>query len=246
MRIEAGSVPSASRAGSADTGRPASAVGTSPTPPDRPLHVALVDDEAHVRLALRKMLASQAKEWRVEPYPDAEQALERIPEARPDVVLMDSRMPGIDGIECTRSLKKRLPALPIVMLSNYYDSGEVVLSIMAGASGYLLKPVYAAPLLDTLRSAARGLHVFCAEAQQQFTAHLRQGLTAGPFKALSARESEVMSLLIRRQTDKEIAKAMGLSEQTVHVHLVNIFRKLNVHGREQAVRRFLVGFAGPG
>ncbi len=207
----------------------------------RPLRVALIDDEKHVRLAVGRVFAAERTGWDFESYAQAGPALERLPATRPDVVLMDLHLPDLSGVECLRELRSRVPGLPVVALTGSRDSGDVVEAVMAGACGYLVKPVRPAELLGAVRSAAEGLRVLCSEAGALLMDHpeRRAALRAGG--CLTPRECETMELLCQRLRDKEIAERLGVTPYAVHTNLVNIYRKLGVHSRSQAVRAFLDG-----
>ena len=201
--------------------------------------VALVDDEQNVHLAVAHMLAAANADWKLETHLDGASALQKLPGDLPDAVLMDIRMPGLSGIECTRWLKALLPQLPVTMHTASEDHETILASLMAGASGYLVKPQSAADLVNALNSVARGGNALCEQAQTAVLACLKRADAMGLAGNLTARERQIMTCLAQNLVDKEIAERLNISNHTVHVHLRRIYRKLGVSGWKAAVRKFL-------
>lgn len=169
----------------------------------------------------------------------AEAAMRAIPGARPDVILMDIRMPGMSGIECTSRLKELLPATPIVILTVLDDEELIFRALEAGADGYLLKrskPAdLRAALLDVL---AGGAPMSSAIARRVVRSFRRPPANPRNEASLSARESEVLGLLSSGLSNKEIADQMRLSVETVRSYLKTVYEKLHVHCRTEAVMRY--------
>jgi len=162
--------------------------------------------------------------------------------AAPDVVLMEARLPGLSGIDFARRLMNRLPGMRIVMLITCANHNTIVESLMAGACGCLIKP---APeyLVWAISQVAKGQHILCGEAQAAVMDYLRSlGATCG-CKQLSWREREIMLRIMDGTPNKDIAAELGISEGTIHWHLDIIFKKLRVHGKDEARRRFMGGGA---
>ena len=161
--------------------------------------------------------------------------------ASPDVVLLEAWFPALSGIDCARRLTARLPKARIVMFTACSDHDTVVESLMAGAWGYLTKPVAPACLVWAVSEAAQGHPVLCGEAQAAVMDYLRLLGSTSRSKTLSWRERQVMLLLMRGATYKETANELGISEGTIHRHLHAIYKKLRVHGRDEARRKFAGG-----
>jgi DNA-binding NarL/FixJ family response regulator len=198
--------------------------------------VTLVDDDQSVHLSLARILESQSG-WLLDYCSSGPEALSRIPENPPNLVLMDIVMSGPSGIECVRRLKLLFPGLPILMLTGSLASAHVLESLAAGAGGYLVKPVAAADLLDALRQAMTGALVLCAEARETLVEHLDR---AGSGCALTPREREVATGLILGQAEDEIARRLAIEPCAVHSYIMHMFRRTNSHNRRQLIRRLVL------
>ena len=208
-----------------------------PTAPTR-MRVALVDDEDSMHQLLQKILNKHAKSWVMDSYRDGRKALKLIPQSPPNAVLMDIAMPGITGIECVRNLKARLPGLPIIMLSAYVDNEALLDAMMAGACGCLFKPASTTEILQALEKMLSGSMTFCPRAEKTMMECFSiMGKNMVP-SHLTARETEIMRCVCQEKTDKQIGEALGIGTGTVHVHMSSIFKKLNVHTRTEAMRKF--------
>lgn len=215
------------------------------------IKVMIVDDHEVVRLGLRAVLEIE-KDFEVAgDAPDAASALRAATVLRPDVVLMDVRMPGTDGIEACRQLRERLPETRVIMLTSYGDEDAVMAAIMAGASGYLLKNTSRTELLAALRSAARGQSLLDPAVTARVLTKLRD--LAGKEQArevamLSEREREVLALVAQGLTNKAIAAKLFISENTARNHVSRILEKLGLSRRSEAAtfaaRHGLVGDQG--
>jgi len=205
----------------------------------RQLRIALADDDEGVRAAITEMAKSE--NWKVECYADGFQALQHIPRTAPDIVLMDIRMPGLSGIECTQKLKCHAPVLPIVMLTAYSDFDNIIYSLMAGAVGYLLKPISFEQFKAVISHVIRGGTALCEEAQTALLTCFHRAFAVGAKSALSRREQEIMACLIQDLSDKEISERLNIAPNTVHVHLVHLFKLLGVHNRNEGVQKFFEG-----
>lgn len=169
----------------------------------------------------------------------AEEAVRAIPEARPDVILMDIRLPRMSGIECTSRLKEILPATPIVILTVLDDDELIFRALEAGADGYLLKRSKPADLRAALLEVlAGGAPMSSAIARRVVRSFRRPPVNPSNEAALSMREIEVLGLLSRGLSNKEIADQMRLSIETVRSYLKTIYEKLHVHCRTEAVMRY--------
>ena len=195
----------------------------------------IVDDHPVVRQGLRTFLETQKDLDIVSEAADGEEALAQIGESVPDVVLMDLVLPGIDGIEATRRARELSPSTKVIVLTSFADDEKVFPAIKAGAAGYLLKDVEPTQLADAIRSVHAGealLHPTVAARlmQEVSTADDRRG----PGGTLTERELEVLRLLARGMSNREIAKQLTVSEKTVKTHVSNILAKLHLADRTQA------------
>jgi DNA-binding NarL/FixJ family response regulator len=204
-----------------------------------PVRIALVDDDQSVHQAMHCAFKELARDWRLESYMDGYEALHQICSSPPNAILMDIVMPGISGIECTSKLKVLYPKIPIVMHSARNDSDAVINSMMAGACGYLTKPVSAVKILLALKKAINGSMVLTQIAEKAMLDGLHSLGRNTAATRLSHREQEIMKCVCHRQSNKEIAENLGISSATVHAHLSRIFKKLGAHSRTEAIRRYL-------
>ncbi|MBI3416609.1 MAG: response regulator transcription factor [Verrucomicrobia bacterium] len=172
-------------------------------------------------------------------YQDPQLALQEIIKSPPDVVLMDIRMDGPStGIECTRRLKTALPNLRVIMVTAYTERMDILKSFMAGATGYILKPANAEEYRQSVRQVARGGVALSAPIQAEVI-HSFHSSNGESGNGLSAREHEVLILLLQNKSDKEIAQVLNISQSTVHAHSSKVFAKLGAHSRAEAVAKFL-------
>jgi len=179
-------------------------------------------------------------------YPDGKAALKGIPANRPDVVLMDINMPGMLGTECVQHLRAAVPGLPVLMLTVYDDSEQVFKSLMAGATGYLLKRTSKDKLLEAIREINSGgapMSRQIAKRVVQFFQEIRQVpaevMRAPEVKNLTEREEQVLASLAKGLSYKEIADALKISFETVRTHVRSVYEKLHVHSRTEAVLKYL-------
>jgi DNA-binding NarL/FixJ family response regulator len=200
-----------------------------------PLRLLLVDDHALFREGLVSLLSYQDDFTVVGEAEDAESALTQARVLEPDIVLMDIELPGEDGIRTTQRLKQDLPAVTVVMLTVRDDSETLFEAIKAGAQGYLVKNVRSRELLEQLRGLARGEAAISRRLAARILEEIRsQSEPAGPEEELTARELEVLDLVVARLTNAQIAERLVISEHTVKNHLKNILAKLHLRNRRQA------------
>jgi DNA-binding NarL/FixJ family response regulator len=204
------------------------------------IRVVLVDDQALVRTGFRMILDETGDIDVVGEAGDGATALDVVARAKPDVVLMDIRMPGVDGIEATRRVRA-LPAPPRVLILTTFDLDEYVFSgLRAGASGFLLKDTLAADLVNAVRVVVSGEAVAAPTVTRRLIAHFVASAPPPPrptgrLAALTPRELEVLTLIALGHTNAEIALALHLSEGTVKTHIGRILSKLGLRDRVQAV-----------
>ena len=195
------------------------------------IRVLLVDDHRLVRAGLAGLLSAAADLEIAGEAADGRQAIEVAGQTVPDVVLMDVSMPVLDGVAATRALLAERPELRIVALTSFADTDKVADMIAAGAVGYLLKDCDPSELLAAVRAASRGEAPLDPRAA---VALLPDHRSPDPAESLSKREREVLGLAGKGMANKQIARALGISEQTVKVHLGNVFRRIGVADRTSA------------
>jgi DNA-binding NarL/FixJ family response regulator len=201
------------------------------------IRVYLVDDHEVIRLGLRGAIEIEDDMEVVGEAGDAGTALRDIPTLRPDLVMMDVRMPGMGGIEACRAIREAVPETHVVMLTSYTDEDAVFAAIMAGASGYLLKNTGRKELLTAMRKAANGESLLDPGVTANVMDRFRELSTAQQAQEaalLSAREREVLSHVANGLTNKEIASELILSEHTVRNHVSRILDKLGLSRRAEA------------
>ena len=214
-----------------------------PDPADRPdaIRVLLVDDHALFRRGLRVTLDLEPDMIVVGESGDGTEAVERAAETLPDVVLMDVRMPRRGGIEACSAIKAAVPSTKIVMLTMSDDEGDLYEAIRAGASGYLLKDLPIDEVAHSIRQVQTGQSLIspalASKLLTEFAAMANRGDTAQapPSPKLTAREMEVLRLVARGMNNRDIARDLFISENTVKNHVRNILEKLQLHSRMEAV-----------
>ncbi len=199
----------------------------------KPIRVLIVDDHVIVREGLQILLSEEPGFDVVGMAGESDSALALAKKHKPDVVLMDLVMPGLDGIETTRQILSAVPSTHVLVLTTFADDQRVRDAIQAGAIGYLLKDVLKAELLTAIRSAAAGKPALHPEAQQLLMKQV-SGKDAAPHASLTAREFNILKLIAEGKSNKEIALALHLTEGTIKGYVSTIFDKLNVEDRTQA------------
>jgi len=172
-------------------------------------------------------------------FPDAESAMPKIVQSKPDIVLVDIHLPGLSGIECVRQLKPRAPETQFVMVTVYEDSNHIFDALSAGATGYLVKYTSREAMITALREVHAGGSPMSSNIARKVVQLLQpQKPKVRPAEELSKRENEVIALLAQGYLYKEIADALGISLETVNTYIRRIYEKLHVHSRAQAVARY--------
>ncbi|GII28616.1 response regulator [Planotetraspora mira] len=195
------------------------------------LRLMIVDDHPVVREGLRGMLEADPGITVVGEAASGDEAVVRAAESRPDVILMDLRMPNGDGVSATARILAARPESRVIVLTTYETDQDIVRAVEAGAAGYLLKDTSRADLLTAIFSAARGETVLSPSVATRLVTRMR----APASESLSPREAEVLSLVAEGLTNAEIGKTLFISEATVKTHLLRVFGKLGVSDRTAAV-----------
>jgi NarL family two-component system response regulator LiaR len=198
------------------------------------IRVLIVDDHNVVREGLRFLLDQQPDLEVVGECADGAAAVEAVREAVPTVVLFDLQMPGLDGITALRLAKAASPTTQIIVLTSHQGDDLVFDAIQAGATSYLIKTAGVEEVLRAIRAAARGESVLDPGVAARVLQEMRRSGARAPVDQLSAREVEVLTLLARGRSNKEIARHLSISEETVKTHVSNILTKLHLADRTQA------------
>lgn len=205
-----------------------------------PINVSIVEDDDGIREDLAVLINGASDLCCVSSHASAEEALEQIPLKHPDVVLMDINLPQMSGIDCVRKLKETMPAVQILMLTMYEDSEQIFNSLTAGASGYLLKRTPAGKILEAIKEVRNGASPMSGKIARIVVQYFHHVTKAALDKEqLSKREEEILELLAKGYRYKEIADTLSISFDTVRSHLRNIYEKLHVSSRTEAVVKYL-------
>ena len=204
------------------------------------IRILIADDHPIFRDGMRGLLDSVADTEVVGEATTGEEAIARAASLQPDVILMDLKMPGRNGIEATRHIVQESPHVGVLVVTMFEDDDSVFAAMRAGARGYLLKGANQAELLRAIRAVGNGEAIFgpaIAERVMRYFAAPRPAATPQVFPELTEREREILALIARGQGNQEIAERLFLSLKTVRNHVSNIFAKLQVADRAQAVLR---------
>jgi len=204
------------------------------------IRVSIVEDNHRVRASLARLIELSDGFKCVSEHSTGEEAVAALPKTKPDVVLMDINLPGMNGVECVRQLKPVLPGTQVVMLTVYENTDLIFQALSAGATGYLLKQTPPAELLSAVREVHGGGSPMTGHIARKVVASFqRAGSSSADFENLTPREKEVLDHLAKGFLYKEIADAMGISYDTVHTHIRKIYEKLHVRSRTEAVAKHL-------
>ena len=206
-----------------------------------PIQVAVVEDDEEIRANLTHRVGGSSGFVLLRSYGDAESALADLPRYKPDVVLMDINLPGMDGVECVRQLKPKMPDAQFIMLTVYEDSNRLFKSLMAGASGYLLKRTPPTKLLAAIREACQGGSPMTPQIARRVVQHFQQQTPerSSELQKLTPREGEVLEQLAKGFRYKEIVDNLKISTGTLHSYIRSIYEKMHVHSRTEAVVKYL-------
>ncbi|MDH4082891.1 MAG: response regulator transcription factor [Nitrospira sp.] len=210
--------------------------------PVHTIRVLLVDDHEVIRVGLRTVLAQSQGINVVGEAGTVADAVQQSQKLKPDVILMDVRLPDGSGVDACREILGALPSTRIVFLTSYADDDSVLAAVLAGAHGYVLKEIDSLGLLEAIRSVANGQSILDSTVTERALRWLRglHDLPATPgTDQLSSQEERVVALVAEGKTNKEIAVALGLSDKTVKNYLANVFQKLRITRRTQAAAFFV-------
>jgi DNA-binding NarL/FixJ family response regulator len=200
--------------------------------------LAIVEDLDEVRDGLKNFLALSHEFIILDTFKTAEEALYDIPKLKPDIVIMDINLPGINGIECIRALKNKIPASQFMMFTVYENDEKVFEALKAGASGYLLKNKGLFHMAEALKELYNGGSPMSSNiARKLVTVFREEHADAEPMLALSKRENEILQLLSKGLLYKEIADQLTISVATVRQHIHKIYEKLHVQNRTEAINK---------
>jgi len=204
------------------------------------ISISIVDDEKELRESITTFVDGSPGFRCLSSYSNAVDALAALPKDRPDVVLMDINMAGMDGIECVERLKTIAPEMQIVMLTVYEDTDKIFNALSAGASGYLLKRSSPAKLLEAIKEVQAGGSPMSSSIARKVVASFRKAAPVATQQThLSPREQAVLDCLAKGLTYKQIADQLEISIDTIRTYLRRIYEKLHVQSRTEAVAKYL-------
>jgi DNA-binding NarL/FixJ family response regulator len=197
--------------------------------------IAIIEDQREMRESLAECLGNAPGLRCVGAHATGEDGLRQIPKEKPDVVLMDINLPGMNGIQCVARLKKQLPNLQVLMLTTY-DEGDLIFdSLRAGANGYLLKNMPREEMVQAVQQVHAGGAPMSLQVARKVINHFHQAKPGSELEQLTARELDILRLLAKGHMYKEIADQLAISLSTVRTHISAVYEKLHVHSRTEAV-----------
>lgn len=201
-----------------------------------PIRVLVVDDQTLFRTGLTSLLNEDERVEVIGQSVDGANAVAQVGKLKPDVVLMDIKMPSIDGIEATRQIVERFPASRVLILTTFVADGQVIQALKAGASGYVLKDSSAAAIVNSIVAVMSGERVIASTVANRVLEMLTGATSPKEFyDGLTNREIEIIKLLASGMANKQIAFRLKISEKTVRNHVSNAYEKLGIYDRSQAV-----------
>lgn len=202
---------------------------------DQPIRVYLLDDHEIVRRGIRELLESEGDIVVVGESGLASEAARRIPAVRPDVAILDGRLPDGSGIDVCREIRSRDPSIAALILTSFDDDDALFSAIMAGAAGYVLKQVRGHDLVDSVRRVAGGQSMLDPAVTAQVLERIRRGPRTDPaLELLTAQEQRILELIGEGMTNRQMAEAMSLAEKTVKNYVSSLLAKLGLDSRTQA------------
>jgi DNA-binding NarL/FixJ family response regulator len=200
----------------------------------KPITVFLLDDHEIVRRGVRDLLEAEPDIKVIGEAGTAQSALARIPALRPDVAVLDVRLPDGDGVSVCRDIRSQVPQVACLMLTSFTDEESLFNAIMAGAAGYVLKQIRGTDLVGAVRTVASGQSLLDPQAASQLMARLRQPAKADPLAALTGQERRILELIGEGLTNRQIGERLFLAEKTVKNYTSALFAKLGMERRTQA------------
>ncbi len=206
-----------------------------------PISVAIVEDNVEICEMLTRTVERASSLRFLQSFSSGEEALEKLPALKPDVVIMDIQLPGITGVECTLQIKALVPEIQVLVFTVFGDSDLVFKALEAGASGYLLKRTPRNAIVDAVKDVWFGGAPMSGEIARKVVDSFRKPSKAkdADLEQLTQREEEVLALLAKGYITKEIADQLGISFDTVRFHLKHIYQKLHVRSRSEALIKYL-------
>ena len=212
------------------------------------IKILIADDHAIVREGLQMILEAQCDIITVGTAADGRDAISKAETLHPDLIIMDISMPGMNGIEATRVIKIRVPAVKVVMLSMHHTREHIFRAMEAGAYGYVLKESAGAEIAKAVRAVMKGQHYFGKGVDNQITSHFKENINThkSPLNSLSQRELEVLQMVVEGKTSVEIAKNLTLSPKSVETYRSRLMLKLGVSNIPSLVKFALLhGITSP-
>ncbi len=203
------------------------------------IKVSIIEDDARFRETLVALIGVAEGFRCVGAYPNAEVALKEMPKAWPDVLLADINLPKVSGIVCVSKLRSMQPTMQVIMLTAYVDSDQIFDSLKAGASGYLTKKTPVTKILEAISEVHAGGAPMSHFIARKLVEHFQEKRPSKQTDALSAREYEILSHLVKGLQYKEIGELLSISAHTVRMHVRHIYEKLHVSSRTEAVLKFV-------
>lgn len=204
------------------------------------IHVVVIEDTEEIRLSLQTIINAEPGYRCTDTFASGDDALPALPQIQPDVVLIDIHMPGISGIECVKLLTPGMPRTQFVMFTVYQDDDSIYDALRSGAVGYLLKKASPSEIVNAIRDVYQGGSPMSSEIARRVV----RGISGSDFKQttskleiLTDRENEILQLLAKGFLYKEIANQLSVSHETVKKHIQNIYKKLHVQNRTEAINK---------
>jgi DNA-binding NarL/FixJ family response regulator len=203
-----------------------------------PVKVSIVEDLDEVREGLADLVRSDKELLLLENFEDAESAAERLPVLQPDIVIMDINLPGMSGIDCIKKIKEKCPSTQFMMFTVYENDEKVLQALQAGATGYLLKRTEPARIIESIKELNQGGSPMSSNIARKLVNIFLDEKKVTKKEILSERENEVLQLLADGLLYKEIADRLHIVHGTVRQHIHNIYEKLHVQNRTEAVNKY--------
>jgi len=199
------------------------------------IRVCMVEDDVRLRALMAAWLKQEPDLDMINVYPDAESALAGIPGDKPNVVLVDINLPGLNGIECVRQLKPQLPSTQFAMVTVYEDIDKILQALKVGATGYLLKQTPRLELVEAIRELHAGGSPMTPNMARKVVQFFQKPAPEPGNSLLSEREQQVLDLLVKGLLYKEISDTLQISQGTLHTYIRRVYEKLQVHSRAEAM-----------